>query len=139
MPPTEFDFFRRPFPVRYTCRINECRDAESLFVLVRDVREFEKTYARDVLEFVTELGFTGRDKEPQRVIQEGCLPFSPSSDSTTTAKARKVTRELSEALSKLPTLRYSSHSGHRLPVVLLATCSPACCGSLFRRVPSRSL
>lgn len=128
-----------PLPVRYTCRVNERRDAESLFVLVRDVREFEKTYARDVLDFVAELGFTGRDKEPQRVVQEGCLPFTPSSDSTTTTSARKVTGELSEALSKLPMLRYSSHGGHRPPFVLPATCSPACCGFLFRRVPSRSV
>ncbi|CBN77358.1 conserved unknown protein [Ectocarpus siliculosus] len=79
-------------------------DAESLFVLVRDVREFEKTYARDVLEFVAELGFTGRDKEPQRVIQEGCLPFTPSSDSTTTANTRKKKLDWVDVLETLETL-----------------------------------
>eukprot|EP00752_Nemacystus_decipiens_P007034 g6310.t1 len=53
-------------------------EAESLFVLVRDVPEFEEKFAGDVLDFVKELGFTGQAKEPQRIVQEGCLPFDPS-------------------------------------------------------------
>lgn len=57
----------------------ENSEAESLFVLVRDVPEFEKEFATDVLAFVKELGFTGQSKEPQRIVQEGCLPFDPTS------------------------------------------------------------
>lgn len=52
--------------------------AETLFILVRDVPSFEESYAEDVLAFVRDLGFTGPDKEPQRIIQEGCLPFDPA-------------------------------------------------------------
>lgn len=58
-------------------------------MLVRDVPEFEEKFAADVLAFVKELGFTGRDKEPQRVVQEGCLPFHPSMAAT--ARPQKVT------------------------------------------------
>lgn len=53
-------------------------------MLVRDVPEFEEKFASDVLAFVEELGFTGKAKEPQRIVQEGCLPFDP------TKKAQKV-------------------------------------------------
>lgn len=53
-------------------------------MLVRDVPEFEEKFASDVLAFVKDLGFTGRSKEPQRIVQEGCLPFDP------TTKAQKV-------------------------------------------------
>lgn len=53
-------------------------EAETLFILVRDVPSFEESYAEDVLAFVHDLGFTGPDKEPQRIIQEGCLPFDPA-------------------------------------------------------------
>lgn len=60
-------------------------EAETLFILVRDVPSFEEKYAKEVLAFVHDLGFTGPEKEPQRIIQEGCLPFDP-----TTLAARKV-------------------------------------------------
>lgn len=63
------------------------REAESLFVLVRDVPEFEKKFASDVLAFVKDLGFTGRSKRPQRIVQEGCLPFDPTSGAQ---KVRKM-------------------------------------------------
>ncbi|CAN0335373.1 unnamed protein product, partial [Scytosiphon promiscuus] len=47
--------------------------AESLFLLVRDVEQFETCFEESVLAFVTEdLGFTGPEKEPQRIVQEGC-------------------------------------------------------------------
>lgn len=61
-------------------------EAETLFILVRDVPSFEESYAEDVLAFVHDLGFTGPDKEPQRIIQEGCLPFDPA----TLAARKKV-------------------------------------------------
>ena len=61
-------------------------EAESLFILVRDVPSFEEKYAKEVLAFADDLGFTGPEKEPQRIIQEGCLPFDP----TTSAMRKKV-------------------------------------------------
>ena len=54
-----------------------CSEAESLFILVRDVRAFEKKYAKDVLALVKDLGFTGPEKEPRRIPQRGCIPFDP--------------------------------------------------------------
>ena len=45
---------------------------------MRDVPSFEESYAEDVLSFVHDLGFTGPEKEPQRIVQEGCLPFDPA-------------------------------------------------------------
>lgn len=45
---------------------------------MRDVPDFEESYASDVLAFVKDLGFTGPMKEPQRIVQEGCLPFDPT-------------------------------------------------------------
>lgn len=49
-------------------------------MLVRDVPGFEEKFACDVLAFVKELGFTGEKKEPQRIVQEGCLPFDPTGE-----------------------------------------------------------
>lgn len=54
---------------------------------MRDVPEFEEKFESDVLAFVRELGFTGQSKEPQRIVQEGCLPFDPASDAP---KVRKM-------------------------------------------------
>ncbi|CAM9291634.1 unnamed protein product [Scytosiphon promiscuus] len=49
--------------------------ADPLSILVRDVEDFEDSYEASVLAFVTDdLGFTGAEKEPQRIVQEGCLP-----------------------------------------------------------------
>lgn len=61
-------------------------EAESLFILVRDVPRFENLYAKKVLGLVHDLGFTGPAKRPQRIVQEGCLPFDP----TTLAAGKKV-------------------------------------------------
>lgn len=49
---------------------------------MRDVPDFEKNYADEVLALVKDLGFTGPTKEPQRIVQEGCLPFDPNIVST---------------------------------------------------------
>eukprot|EP00904_Undaria_pinnatifida_P005937 jgi/Undpi1/2473/HiC_scaffold_13.g05852.m1 len=62
-------------------------EAESLFILVRDVPRFENLYAKKVLGLVHDLGFTGPAKRPQRIVQEGCLPFDP----TTLAAGKKRT------------------------------------------------
>lgn len=53
-------------------------EALSLFILVRDVPRFNEMYAKEVLALVKDLGFTGPMKEPQRIVQEGCLPFDPN-------------------------------------------------------------
>lgn len=47
-------------------------------MLVRDVEKFEKDFALEVLELVDSLGFKGPMKGPQRIVQEGCLPFDPT-------------------------------------------------------------
>lgn len=53
-------------------------EALTLFILVRDVPRFDEMYAKEVLAFVKDLGFTGPMKEPRRIVQEGCLPFDPN-------------------------------------------------------------
>lgn len=68
--------------------IPACRDAMMLFVLVRDVPRFDKLFKDEVLEVVEQLGFVGPLKEPQRIIQEDCVPFNPS------ASASKVSNYL---------------------------------------------
>lgn len=67
-------------PITSCClrRCYECRDAITLFVLVRDVESFEAMYEAEVLQLLQSLDFTGPIKEPIRVVQEGCLPFDPS-------------------------------------------------------------
>lgn len=50
--------------------------ADPLFILVRDVDDFEAVYESSVLAFVRkDLDFTGRERKPQRIVQEGCLPI----------------------------------------------------------------
>lgn len=49
-----------------------------MFILVRDVPRFDEMYAKEVLALVEDLGFTGPMKKPQRIVQEGCLPFDPN-------------------------------------------------------------
>lgn len=56
------------------------REALTLFVLVRDVEKFDEMFAQDVLLFVKSLGFTGPMIGPQRIVQEGCLPFDPTTN-----------------------------------------------------------
>ena len=53
-------------------------EALMLFILVRDVPRFDEMYAKEVLALVKDLGFTGPMKEPQPIVQEGCLPFDPN-------------------------------------------------------------
>lgn len=66
-------------PLRACCfYLKNASEAESLFILVRDVEYFEEFFADSVLAFVKDLGFTGPMKEPQRIVQEGCLPFDPA-------------------------------------------------------------
>lgn len=60
------------------------REELTLFVLVRDVKRFDEMFAAEVLELLESLGFTGPFKEPQRIVQEGCLPFDPTSDAPCT-------------------------------------------------------
>ncbi|CAM9679180.1 unnamed protein product [Choristocarpus tenellus] len=48
-----------------------------LFVLCRDMKTFEELYEKDVLAIVKDLGFTGPVTKPVKVVQEGCLPFTP--------------------------------------------------------------
>lgn len=68
-----------------------------MFILVRDVPEFEELYADGVLALVESLDFTGPTKRPQRIVQEGCLPFDPTSK----AEVKKVKRGSVRALPGL--------------------------------------
>lgn len=56
------------------------RNEAFLFVLARDVEEFDEFYNEEVLQLVNDFGFTGPWREPRRYEQEGCLPFDPSVD-----------------------------------------------------------
>ena len=48
---------------------------ENLFVLARNVTEFERKYDSDVLAQLKELGFTSFVNKPKKVYHDGCVPW----------------------------------------------------------------
>lgn len=49
--------------------------AVALFVLARDVQDFQQNYAEEVLALVDELGFSDQFTAPVPIGQEDCVAF----------------------------------------------------------------
>lgn len=49
--------------------------AVTLFVLARDVEDFQQNYAEEVLALVDELGFSDQFTAPVPIGQEDCVAF----------------------------------------------------------------